>query len=70
MNHASRFVYFRLVAVRDAGGALDAEEVRRLCHVTASAARDYGPLLLAVALEGENAEEALLRAIAVPKQMS
>lgn len=70
MNHASRFAYYRLVAARDAGGALDADEMRRLCHVAASTARDYGHLLLAVALEGENAEEALVQAIAVPKQMS
>ena len=70
MNHASRFAYYRLVASRDAAGALDADEVRRLCHVVASTARDYGHLLLAVALDGDNAEEALLQAIAEPKHMS
>ena len=59
MNPASRLCYFRVYATLRDDGTLGVAELRRLCKIAASTAREYGHFLSAVAVEGQTADQSL-----------
>ena len=64
LNLASRYAYFRLAVPRRIDGTLAPGELRRLCGVTVSTAREYEGALRGVALDGERAADVLAAAAA------
>jgi hypothetical protein len=63
VNDDVRFSYYRLTTLLDDEGGVTRGTVRRACLIAANTVREYGPLLVGVALERDGADAALEAAL-------